>query len=53
MLIRKIRYKLKNCPLYLYNRKDVEEILAKVGLADFSIRKLSGTDNCGDFFVVS
>jgi len=53
MLIRKIRYKLKDCPLYLYNRKEVEEILAKVGLADFSIRKLSGTDNCGDFFVVS
>ncbi|MBC8236408.1 methyltransferase domain-containing protein [bacterium] len=53
MLIRKIRYKLKNCPLYLYNQKEVEEILAKVGLSDFSIDKLSGTDNCGDFLVVS
>ena len=53
MLIRKIRYKLKNCPLYLYNQKDVEKILAKVGLSDFSILKLNGTDNCGDFFVVS
>ncbi|MFQ6039682.1 MAG: class I SAM-dependent methyltransferase [Candidatus Poribacteria bacterium] len=53
MLMRKIRYKLKNCPLYLYNQKEVEKALAEVGLADFSIRKLSGTDNCGDFFVVS
>jgi ubiquinone/menaquinone biosynthesis C-methylase UbiE len=53
MLIRKVRYKLKNCPLYLYNRKDVEAVLKAAGLADFSIRKLSGTDNCGDFFVVS
>ena len=53
MLIRKIRYKLKNCPLYLYNHKEVEEILLASGLSDFSIHKLTGTDNCGDFFVVS
>jgi len=52
MLIRKIRYRLKNCPLYLYNHREVKQILTASELTNFSIRKLSGTDNCGDFFVV-
>lgn len=53
MAIRKTRYWLKRCPLFLYGRKQIEAILERSQLSDYTIRKLSGTDNSGDFFVVA
>lgn len=35
-LQRKIRYKLKNCPLYSYSRKYLDECLEKAGCKDFT-----------------
>jgi len=28
---RKVRYKMRNCPLYLYTKKDLENIVSKIG----------------------
>jgi len=53
MVIRKVRYWLKRCPLFLYDKKQIENILAESDILDYTIRKLSGTDNSGDFFVVA
>ncbi len=53
MAIRKTRYWLKGCPLFFYNKDDIQGILAKVGIQNYTIKKLSGCDNSGDFFVVS
>lgn len=53
MAIRKARYWLKRCPLFLYDRRDVESVLSRSRIPDYTIRKLSGTDNSGDFFVVA
>lgn len=53
MAIRKTRYWLRGCPLFFYNRDDIQRILAKVGIQDYTIKKLSGGDNSGDFFVVA
>ena len=44
---RKIRYKLRNCPLYLYSRKDVDDLMKKVGLEG----KYEVIDLKRDFFV--
>ncbi len=52
MIIRKIRYWIRGCPLYFYNADDIKRIMAKVGIGDYSITKLSGSDNSGDHFVV-
>jgi len=52
MAIRKIRYRLRGCPLYFYNKSDIEKILSKCNVKDYSIKKLSGSDNSGDYFVV-
>ena len=35
-LQRKVRYKLKNCPLYSYSRKFLDECLEKAGCIDFA-----------------
>jgi 2-polyprenyl-3-methyl-5-hydroxy-6-metoxy-1,4-benzoquinol methylase len=53
MAIRKTRYWLKGCPLFFYNREDIQRIFAKVGIQGYTIKKLSGSDNSGDFFVVA
>ncbi len=39
-------YKIKKCPVYFYNRKDVETIAQKAGAIDFSIDRLAK-----DFFL--
>jgi len=53
MAIRKLRYWIKGCPLYFYNSDDIKKIMAKSGINDYSITKLSGSDNSGDYFVVA
>lgn len=53
MLIRKTRYWLKKCPLFLYDREQIENILTKSSIPSYRIQKLSGMDNSGDFFVVA
>jgi len=53
MVIRKVRYWFKRCPLFLYDKGRIEDILAESGVPDYTIRKLSGADNSGDFFVVA
>jgi ubiquinone/menaquinone biosynthesis C-methylase UbiE len=53
MVIRKTRYWLKRCPLFLYNKNQIEDILLESRIRDYTIRKLSGYDNSGDFFVVA
>lgn len=52
MAIRKIRYWLKGCPLYFYNKEDIEKTLIKSGVHNYKIKKLSGSDNSGDYFVI-
>ena len=52
MAIRKTRYWLKGCPLYLYNKDDIQRIMAESGIQSYTIRKLGGSDNSGDYFVV-
>jgi len=47
ILQRKIRYNLRNCPLYLYSRKDVDNLMKKVGLEG----KYEVIDLKRDFFV--
>ena len=44
---RRIRYKLKGCPVYFYKREDVEGVLTSVGMTSFKIVELQG-----DYFVV-
>lgn len=53
MAIRKTRYWLKGCPLYFYDRNKIEKILTKSNIQNWSIKKLSGMDNSGDYFVVA
>ncbi len=43
---RKIRYKLKGCPVYFYKREDVERLLSSAGMTSFKIVELQG-----DYFV--
>ncbi len=43
---RRIRYKLKKCPVYFYKREDIERILTAVGMTSFKIVELKG-----DYFV--
>jgi len=35
---RQVRYKLRNCPLYLYSKKDVESIMQQCDLKNYSIK---------------
>jgi len=44
---RKVRYKMRNCPLYYYTRKDIEALLAKMGWQN----KAEIIDIDRDFFV--
>lgn len=52
MAIRKIRYWIRGCPLYFYNADDIKRIMKNAGIENYSITKLSGSDNSGDYFVV-
>jgi 2-polyprenyl-3-methyl-5-hydroxy-6-metoxy-1,4-benzoquinol methylase len=36
-LLRKWRYKLKNCPVFFYSQKDVEEIVRGTGLKEYRL----------------
>lgn len=53
MAIRKMRYRLMNCPLFMYDKEKLQTILAESDIQNYTIRKLYGTDNSGDFFVVA
>ena len=35
--LRKIRYAMRNCPLYFYTRQQLEEICGKAGLAEYRV----------------
>ena len=43
---RKIRYSIKNCPLYYYSQNDVKDLLKRAGLDNFEIKDLKR-----DYFV--
>ena len=43
---RKIRYRMRGCPLYFYDRKKLEELLADIGVASWTIEKIQR-----DYFV--
>jgi hypothetical protein len=36
-LQRRVRYWMRNCPLYLYSQQDVEAILARAGMTKYEI----------------
>jgi predicted TPR repeat methyltransferase len=48
--IREFRYKLRNCPIYLYDRARIESVLRSAGLQPISIEKIEGAGQ--DFHVV-
>ncbi len=48
--IREARYKLRNCPIYLYCREDIERVLASAKLTPIAIEKIRGAGQ--DFHVV-
>ena len=48
--IREVRYKLRNCPLYLYERRDIERVLQDAGLTAVHVEKIRGAGQ--DFHVV-
>jgi len=35
---RRVRYKMRNCPLYLYSKKDVEDIMEQCNINNYSIK---------------
>lgn len=47
--IRKLRYKLKNCPVYFYSPADIEKLSEQAGFASCSIKKIPGAGM--DYFV--
>jgi SAM-dependent methyltransferase len=48
--IREVRYKLRNCPIYLYRRRDIESVLSRAQMTPVSIEKIDGAGQ--DFHVV-
>ena len=44
---RKIRYRIRRCPLYFYRKEELEELLQKVGFSYYSINRIER-----DYFVV-
>ena len=48
--IREVRYKLRNCPIYLYDRSGIERVLADAGMTPVHIEKIRGAGQ--DFHVV-
>lgn len=51
--IREFRYSLRNCPIYLYRRPAIEELLARVGLTPIKIQKIDGAGQDFHVFVRS
>jgi 2-polyprenyl-3-methyl-5-hydroxy-6-metoxy-1,4-benzoquinol methylase len=49
--VRKIRYKLKKCPVFFYTRQQVEDMFRQAGFEDIRILKIPGAGM--DFFVVA
>lgn len=49
--IREVRYKLRNCPIYLYERRDIERVLDDAGMARVRVEKIRGAGQ--DFHVVA
>lgn len=47
--VREIRYRLRNCPLYFYNQRDIERLMETVGAPDYEITKIKGWGY--DYFV--
>lgn len=52
MIFRKLRYWLKGCPVYFYDKNMIITLLEKIGVKRYKITKLDGHDNSGDYFVV-
>lgn len=48
--IREVRYKLRNCPIYLYERKDIDRVLRDAGMTPVHVEKIRGAGQ--DFHVV-
>ena len=49
--LRKIRYRLKKCPLYFYNPQQIKELMEKTDFSGIKIEKIPGTGM--DFFVTA
>ena len=47
--IRKIRYRLKRCPVYFYHAEDIEDWARSAGFSDVDIKKMPGAGQ--DYFV--
>lgn len=47
--IRKVRYKLKRCPVYFYTHDRIQALFDQAGLSQFEVIKIKGTGM--DFFV--
>ena len=48
--LREVRYKLRNCPIYLYERRDLDRLLADCSLTAVHVEKIRGAGQ--DFHVV-
>ncbi len=48
--IREVRYRMRNCPIYLYERGDIERVLKDAGVTTVHIEKIRGAGQ--DFHVV-
>jgi SAM-dependent methyltransferase len=49
--IREVRYKLRNCPIYLYERRDIDRVLRDAGMTQVHVEKIRGAGQ--DFHVVA
>lgn len=47
--IRKLRYRIKRCPVYFYNRRAIDELVRSVGFSHYEITKIRGAGM--DYFV--
>ena len=47
--VREVRYRLRHCPLFLYRKERIEEVLAEAGLRPVAIDKIAGAGQ--DFHV--
>jgi 2-polyprenyl-3-methyl-5-hydroxy-6-metoxy-1,4-benzoquinol methylase len=48
--VRQVRYRLRNCPLFLYRRERVDSVLSQAGLTPVAIEKIRGAGQ--DFHVI-
>ncbi|HUE44657.1 MAG TPA: hypothetical protein VMO81_00240 [Aestuariivirgaceae bacterium] len=51
--IRRLRYRLKRCPVYFYDAKTIENLAAEAGFARMQLIKIrgAGMDSVSTFFV--